>query len=307
MELEWFLQNMIHQTQGYSELEKIRYVYITLGKIMSFDINFSYGNEKTRRVIYTNCHGDEKSLNSYFESQVGICKSIAYLFAYILKKMNICVETVIDSDEEVLYQHVSNVVILKNGIHLFVDLQHDLENIQTNMKTKYFGKDEIEEEQLKEIDKKIGYIAENSDYTENYFYLLQKALNNKIPFQEKIAFILSNVNVYTNITKMGYVERKNYYYHFILKFITEKEKNKIHFIDCYQMKNGPKEYQLCIVVESANHNCVIYIYSNELHKFIEYSLEEVSNFVKEGLVFLESIPSLKKYMNKQKTIQKELH
>lgn len=304
MKFESFIQNIIFQTQDYSELEKVRYVYIMLGKIMSFDTQFSYGNEKTRNNIYTMCHNDEKSLNSYFENKVGICKSIAYLFAYILKKMNICVKVIIEKEEDIIYQHVTNIVVLQNGIHLELDLQHDLKNIQVNMKTQHFGNGEIDEEQLKKIDKKIGYIKENSDYTENYFYMLQKALNNQVNFQEKIKFILSNVNVYADTKNMGYVERKHYYCYFIMKFLTEKEKNKIDFIDCYQMKNGPKKYQLCVIVDIGNNNCEIYIYSDELHKFIKYSLEEISDFVKEGFVFLGNIPGFKRNMGNKKLIKK---
>ena len=42
---------------------------------------------------------------------------------------------------------------------LFVDLQQDLENIQANFKTKHFDEVEVSEEQLKLIDRQIGYIG----------------------------------------------------------------------------------------------------------------------------------------------------
>ena len=297
--LDKYIEEIKEKTKEFTELEKIRYVYISLGKIMSFDLEFSYGNEKRRTAIYYNCSNDKEDLNQYFDKRIITCRSISYLFKYILKQLKIRCEIVTDTDEQVSYQHVSNVVIMENKSMLFVDLQQDLENIQANFKTKHFDEVEVSEEQLKIIDRKIGYIGENSDYTENYFYMLKKAVSGNIPIKQKIEFILNNINVYTDINNMGYVERKSYYIHFISKFINEKEKNKINYYDCYQMSTGPKQYQFCVVVNMIPEN-IVFLYSPESKTFNEISLEELANLVKNGLVIIGKIQGLNKYMNKQK-------
>lgn len=297
--LDQYINKIKEQTREFNELETVRYVYIDLGRIMSFDPSFFFGNEKNRIQIYKDCDRNKEKLNEYLEDGIIICRSISYVLEHILAKLDIHVETIIDDDEHVYYSHVLNMVILKDGSSFLIDLQHDLENLQIHSRTKYFGSGVFSKEELEALDMKVGYITEDNTYTEDYFYMLKQALNSDIPLNQKVEFILSNLNVYTDISNMKYVERKNYYCHFVQKFITSKEKNKIHFYDCYQMKAGPKEYQLCIVVEMTCHNN-IYLYSNKSQSFDEYSLEEIVLLVKNGLVILGNIPGLKKYLNQSK-------
>lgn len=46
--LEKYVEKVKEKTVNYSELEKIRYVYIDLGQKFSFDLDFSFGNTKTK-------------------------------------------------------------------------------------------------------------------------------------------------------------------------------------------------------------------------------------------------------------------
>lgn len=299
-ELNKIIKHFQEQKDNLSELELVRYVYIYLGKILSFDVNFLFGNTEIRKQIYKKCSKDENELNKNIENKQVICKSIAYLIEYILTKLDIKVESITDYYENVPYPHVSNIVFLKNGLILPIDLQHDLKNIQTNYRTCYFG-DNISDEILEQIDYKIGYIKEEQNYTENYLYLLKIALTNNLTLKEKIKFILDNINVYSDITNMKYPERKNYYSCFIEQFINKKEKNKLHFIDCYQMSDKEKEYRICIVVENPNAENIVYLYSNELQKFEEYSLEDINKLLKQDYVFLGNIPGIKKYNQKVKS------
>mgnify|MGYP004690057939 CR=1 FL=1 len=40
------------ETQGLNDIEKLRYVYIDLGKRFAFDLDFSFGNTKSKQKIY---------------------------------------------------------------------------------------------------------------------------------------------------------------------------------------------------------------------------------------------------------------
>lgn len=296
-ELDKFVEEIKSKKNEYTELELVRYVYILLGQNMSFDLQFFYGNNTCRNKVYKN--STRENIGKNFKNKTVICKSLAYLFEYILKKLDISVETVIDY-EDGPYYHVSNIIILKDGTKLPVDLQHDLENIQVRYRTKYFGKNILTKQQLEKIDTKIGYISENNNYTEEYFYLLKKALSSNMSLIDKIRFIIKNVNVYIDISNIKYIEKRRYYYYFVQMFITKKEKNKVHFIDAYQMKNGPKEYRLCIVIEMPDSDNITFLYSDEKQTFEEYSLEELSRLIKDGLVLLGNIPGIRKYMNNNK-------
>ena len=87
--LDNYINKLLIQTKEFTELEKVRYVYLDLGKIMSFDLLFYYGNEKNKRKIYKECESKEEKLANALKSGIGICKSIAYLLEYILTKLNI--------------------------------------------------------------------------------------------------------------------------------------------------------------------------------------------------------------------------
>ena len=80
------LDKYIEQIKGYksknpqlTELELVRYVYIDLGKRLSFDLEFiPFGNYKNREKIYKKSSGDE-NLNKCMETNTIICKSAAYI------------------------------------------------------------------------------------------------------------------------------------------------------------------------------------------------------------------------------------
>ena len=44
--LNEYIEQAKEKMQGYSDIEKIRKVYVELGEMFQFDINFSFGNAK---------------------------------------------------------------------------------------------------------------------------------------------------------------------------------------------------------------------------------------------------------------------
>ncbi len=298
--LDNYINKLLIQTKEFTELEKVRYVYLDLGKIMSFDLLFYYGNEKNKRKIYKECESKEEKLANALKSGIGICKSIAYLLEYILTKLNIKTKSIVDYGDIVYYRHVTNMIYLTDGTKFEVDLQHDLENIQAHQKTRYFGKGFFSEEKLEQLDLKVNYISEDNRYTEEYYYLLEKSLTKVDNLEQKLEFVLSNINAYTNMKKVNYLERKYYYIRFLSKFFTQKEKNHIAWMDSYYMGEGLKSYSLCIILEGKEN--FIYLFSEDLQKFQKYTLNEIANMVQNGLVILGNIPGLKIEEQKKKVL-----
>ena len=138
--LDNYINKLLIETKEFTELEKVRYVYLDLGKIMSFDPLFYYGNEKNKKRIYKECEYSEEKLCLNLKNGIGICKSISYLLEYVLTKLNIKSKAIVDYSDIVYYHHVTNMIYLTDGTKFEVDLQHDLENIQAHQKTRYFGK-----------------------------------------------------------------------------------------------------------------------------------------------------------------------
>ena len=298
--LDNYINKLLIETKEFTELEKVRYVYLDLGKIMSFDPLFYYGNEKNKKRIYKECEYSEEKLCLNLKNGIGICKSISYLLEYVLTKLNIKSKAIVDYSDIVYYHHVTNMIYLTDGTKFEVDLQHDLENIQAHQKTRYFGKGFFSEEKLEQLDLKVNYISEDNRYTEEYYYLLEKSLTKVDNLEQKLEFVLSNINAYTNMKIVSYFERKYYYIRFLSKFLTSKDKNHITWMDSYYMTEGPKQYLFCIVLEGKEN--FVYLFSKELQQFQKYTVEEVAAMVQDGLVILGSIPGLKIEKSKKKVL-----
>ena len=178
------LKNM---PKGLNDIEKARYIYIMLGKEKSYDEEFWFANSKMRQKIFNTKHTTKIDFDTLMKNKKVVCTSISKIYSVILKQIGIDnhIEKP-DLDDEHIY------VVIKIGTkQVLADLQRDLSNIQSNKKTLYFGTkvynkenidnfDEIEENALREIDKKIGYISLNQDYTDNdIVYLKSKVKKQK--------------------------------------------------------------------------------------------------------------------------------
>lgn len=294
MKIDEYIEQLKEQTKNYTDIEKLRYIYLDLGKIMSFDINFAYGTEKKRIKIYDEITDNIDYLDKVFNDKIIICKSLAYILKYILNKVNIKTDIYINYEEDVKYKHISNKVIIDDEI-FYIDLQNDLKNIQIHSTTDYFLIDSynyqsISKNQIKKIDKKIGYITKENPYIEEYLYEIKKSLKDNYNIEEKLEIILNKLDKYINTNSMGYCEFRRAYYSLVSLLLTPKERIRVKFVDGYKM-GIKKEYNLFISV-----NNVIYMYSN--NKFNKITLYDTSLLVKNGYVLLSDIPGLKKILKK---------
>ena len=73
-------------TKNFSDIEKLRYVYLDLGKRFSFNLDFSFGNSETKKKIYNKSHKSNE-LEQSMENNTIICtlsgqwKTMGKLFA----------------------------------------------------------------------------------------------------------------------------------------------------------------------------------------------------------------------------------
>lgn len=159
--IEKLKQNM---PEGLNEIETAKYIYIELGKEKAFDEKYFFGNSKTRRQIYKLAEQTNHFTDSVVKNKKIICVSLTYLYRDILKDFGI--NSIVAEDGD----HKYPIILLKDKMQMIkADLQQDLYNIQTKSKMQYFGTRSkyesydvipIDEEYLREIDEKIGYIKE---------------------------------------------------------------------------------------------------------------------------------------------------
>lgn len=280
-----------------SEEELIRYVYLDLGRRFSFDLNFSFGNTKTKKKIYDNSRNIE-NLENAMESNTIICTSVSYIVEYILKHFGVNIRTEIVSNSMSKCPHMYNIVTPKEGEEYIIDLQEDLENIQSHSFTPNYGLSTKNTEipvisrfDIEQMDRKLGYIDDEHYYSDDYLYLLKSDIGYFTDFAEKVEFVLGNIDIHEN-KKIEYAERKWHHEKILKELFSKKELNKIHMIDCYEGNGEKRQYKNCIAVESAK-GTDIYMYSVEENRYCKIAIQEFVEQVQNGLVHLQKIPGLK--------------
>lgn len=304
-----FIKRKINKIEDISETEIIRYVYLDLGSRFSFDLNYIFGNSETKKRIYAKSKNKD-DLELCMEKNTAVCKSLAYICEYILKKLGIDIKTVVLDEYGIKQPHVYNTVKEKNGRQYILDLQQDLENIQSHSRTEYFGVKGVRDKQpiislfeLEQIDKKLGYIQKDNYYSDDYLYLLKSDICYFDNFEEKLHFILENIDIHEN-KNMKYMERKWHHAEILRKLLTAREFSKVHFIECYENLERGKEYKNCIVFYSAK-GPKVYIYSLEENKYVLNDINEFARKFKNGQIYTEQFLGLKKVLRNLDN-QKEL-
>lgn len=286
------------QNPDLTEVELVRYVYMDLGNRFSFDLNFAFGNSNTKKRIYRNS-GTREKMEETFETNIGVCKDMARILAYVLSKFDIDIKTMTDGYIDIPNEHVYNAIRTKEGLFYTIDLQRDLKNIRAHARTSGFGlsfddKPIFTREQLEQMDRKLGFVSDEHYYSDDYLYLLKQDMGFYENFGEKVQFVLENIEAYDR-EKTGYAERILNHEKILKKLFSESELRKIHFIDCYKEdKNKQRDYYECIAVEPEHKQTDMYIYSTEENKYCKMSMKEFARKVKEGLVNMQGIPGLKR-------------
>lgn len=305
-QLTEYIEETKKKTKGLNEIEKIRYVYLDLGKRFQFDLKFAFGNSKTKKKIYTNSRGEE-NLSECLVQKTGICKSISLIFENVLEQIDVPVKSIVDPEEYIgnrHYPHMYNIYTTDDGRQYGFDLQRDIKRIKAHIRTVHFAKpintnqELISRFELEQIDKKLQYITNKVYYTDEYLELLKTHMNLYESFEEKAKFMLENVEFYCD-SNMGYADRKWRLEELIGngykdgKLLQPKEARKIHLIDCCQEKNGKKEYQLLVAVDAKKEE-ELYLFSDQEKCFVPLSIEKFEKMKQEGLENLQGIPKLKK-------------
>ena len=87
-----YIKKKINKIENITETEIIRFVYWDLGNRFSFDLNYIFGNSETKRKIYAKSRNKD-DLELCMEKNIVVCKSMAYICEYVLKKLGIDIKT----------------------------------------------------------------------------------------------------------------------------------------------------------------------------------------------------------------------
>lgn len=224
---ENIINNIINNIpSNLSNLEKVRYLYISLGKILCADINtMDNKNEKISFSSVSNINNIWGSINCGKTTSASISKILMYLCSRIGIKSEL-----INSD---VNENIGNKIYIDDN-YLIVDLYKDLYNVQSGFSTKYFDK----YNDNKDIDKRIFYIKNN--YINE---IIDKELKNfDYAGEDMLINILNIIENNIDISNIGVIELSkvckdifdkycpNYDIRINNLFLLENNDNKDHFI-----------------------------------------------------------------------------
>ena len=272
-----------------SELEISRYLYIELGKILRYKMDYLTMHKRKQEDIYFTVIDDFDDIRT----NAWICVQMSDMYVELLRRVGIKASTERDVKSQIDYilPHKYTVINLKDGKKIVADLIYDLPFIQLGMKTKHFAtneedghKDLLSEEELKYIDDKIGYtfrISENEKtYTEAFLEMIKNELNDpekmkdyvknvyngeKYKKENLIKYKLDLICKFFGLEKMGFYEGSRILANFYNDFFSDTERKKLSFVlfrkePYLGHKSGNVEEVACYCFKKDERSCDYYIY-----------------------------------------------
>lgn len=184
-----------------SDLEKIRFIYIKLGQLFSYDYYVSKTDDSITKII------DYNEIGRY-QTCYQVSDILMHMINEILPEVNV---SIINRDCNIrgnaFADHVANAVSFtdsKTGLsyNIILDLTLDLYRIQANMQTKQFGftsdmysnYDIISLKECRDMDENLGFIGINSYFDDKVKAVKDHLLHTDMTLEEQIKFVWSNLN-----------------------------------------------------------------------------------------------------------------
>ncbi len=269
---------MCAKPDNLNKLETCKYLYKSVGRIISYDINtistknelFNYNNLNTINNIWgalTNLKGTNISYTK--------------IFYYLCRILDINNEIIYTSE----HGHLANKIELDDTTFI-TDITKDIPFIQAKFQTKYFGNynDDID------LDKKIKYIKD----TYNDILLANKLKKFNFNKENLLANILNIIENIININDMGPIELGT-----ILDIIFQKycPSNHIVINNLYTIDIHNNQEHFILISDQENY----YSYNYRMNKFLKIpaiDLERNIENKKIGIYLNEIIPNLNLNTNK---------
>lgn len=224
----------VFENNNYNDLYKVRWLYLYICNLFSYDIRFIYAENNLKDEIY-NKKIDIKNIEE-FEI---VCYTISRVLIDILNSYGYTCELVRENDMR--FSHVYVIVKCKDyTLKLDPTKRHDLTRVKINSNTldfKLLNDNPIYADELKEIDELITH--KYNDVDKNVFYdnetieqLVQvvensakerKLLDSEL-FYEKIEYVFSLINTRTDLKRC---DDMDYYYSYLIKKFKLNEKTEI--------------------------------------------------------------------------------
>lgn len=281
-----------------NDIEKARYIYIGLGKYFSYDEKYLIADSMEQKKIIFN-----KDINDINDNKA-ICSSISKIYVKLLNEVGIRAETVYKEGK--FCGHMFTKISIGDKEYR-ADLIHDLLEIKKGFRTKNFMKNrgdkkdnldfsEIEDEELFEIDKKIGY-CKNDMYMEDVIQMLKEEIRllkdnssaeaialkrelgvEDLTYKELFEYVIDFVGKHCVADNLKCIEKADYF-QIILKEISEVDEIKrYNFTKISCVENEDKMRIFLTFEDKEAGNKLIYTFSD-----VDYANKVDGEYIREKL------------------------
>ena len=288
------------------EMKLALYIYIKLAEMKSCDERIYFGNRQEITRCIRESRRDSMEINRALRKRKLTCISLSHLYKKILNSIGIECDVVQEDPKDA---HLNNVITLKSGRKIPVDLQQDLYRIQTKMKPVFFGENEISKEKLTQMLIDIGYVDSKEDFRNNTLGKVKKEIE-KLDLDEALKVMLESKETYEGMESIEPSEAYKYYNAVRMRILGNK---KTCQFPCF-MKNKKGEttgYTFCIFADTGDYRKVTpYLYSRKKGPMLPTSLEVLGKLENQGLKLgknrlSKKVKKLKKYMRQEEKSREE--
>lgn len=183
--------------QDLSIKEKARKAYILLGQNSFYNPEYKYLFGCKQYDMFNASDG-------FVVPNIGVCKQFAAQYKYLLNSLGIKTRVAITEQDEFGTYHPDIFFYDEDGNQHLANLAVDLSRIQSHCKTKHFGSATISEEELRQIDLKIGYITPEHGYTDDYFSEINEFMSQyDLTETERVDMMFRLLPKFFDLSKMG--------------------------------------------------------------------------------------------------------
>ena len=243
----------------YTSLELAKYLYISISKYVSLDINIDNNKNDTYDLMLMGItHNIWGSLSLGTVTDI----SAAKIYYYLCKRAGIDSSIILDEDNN----RNLNKLFINNKI-LITDIYNDIPYIKCRMRTRYFGN--YNEDEL--LDKKINYL--NTKYTD--YYINNTLRDIDYTNEENVYLILNKLTKVIDIEALRPIEvgiiYKDIFNHYARNYNIK--------INNLFLNNHKKQHFLLI-----SYNDEYYSYNYKYKKFIKVNSEDILDNISIGKI-----------------------
>ncbi|MBR3134745.1 MAG: hypothetical protein IKG56_04705 [Clostridia bacterium] len=272
--------------ENLTDLEKARYIYVSLGKLFCFEEKFLFGKAKTEDHIYRKALSSSPSFADLKDGRKkkAVCINISRMYSAILREIGIKARSGRDDLED---KHEDTFFEI-DGVTYKADLTNDIKFIQLNLPTRHFavtGSSALTSEDLKEIDSHIGYSYFGEQLINATMEELSSELEHEDMLGNKVSRILEATSNIPGIQNLEFVERDSFYDFMFKRLLSKNDKPRFHKNVLYT-QDGDDRNNFHILYtthdfdkKTQKNKFRRFIFSNAHNRFIEISDEELLSII----------------------------